>query len=73
MFLLIAEGPSFFLITSQEIELTLVSREKEKLDPTFMEKMNGLPWLDSAWQRSRHLVAKVELSSVIVAFVIMTG
>jgi hypothetical protein len=68
-----AEGLSFFLITSGEMTLTLVSREKEKLDPMFREKVNGLPWLDSTWQISRHLVAKVELSPVIVAIVVMTG
>ena len=40
-FLLMAEGLSFFLTTSLEVELTLVSREKEKLDPIFREKVNG--------------------------------
>ena len=61
------------MTTSLEVELTLVSREKEKLDAIFREKVNGLQWLVSVWQRSRHLVAKVELSPVSVAIVIMTG
>ena len=66
-----AEGLSFFLTTSGQVELTLVFREKEKLDPMFRE--NGLPWLDSTWQISRHLVAQVELSPLIVAVVVITG
>ena len=72
-FLLMAEGLNFFLTTSGEVELTLVSREKEKSEPMSREKVNGVPWLVSAWQNSRHLVTKVELPTLIVAGVIITG
>ena len=39
--------------------LTLVSKEKEKVEPSDREKLNATPWLLSAWQKSRHLVAKM--------------
>ena len=58
---------------SVEVELTLVSREKEKFEPMFREKVNTQPLLVSAWQMSRHLLASVELSPLIVADVISIG
>ena len=72
-FLLFAEGLGFFLTISVEVELNLVSREKEKFEPMFREKVNSLPLLVSAWQMSRHLLASVELSPLIVADIIPIG
>ena len=36
----------------------LVSREKEKFELMVRENLNAKPWLFSAWQKSRHLLAK---------------
>ena len=38
----------------------LVSREKENVEPIEREKLKALPWLASAWQKSKHLDAKEE-------------
>ena len=43
--------------------MSLVSREKEKLDPREREKEKAIPWLASALQKSMHLMAKVESPS----------
>ena len=67
-----AEGLSFFL-TSGETELPLVSREKEKSVPRFRVKVKALDWLVSAWQKSKHLFARVEFPPIMLAFVMMTG
>ena len=62
-FCLIAEELHlFFFITSKELFLTLVFREKEKLKPTWIMKVMVLPWLVSVWQNNEHLVARDELS-----------
>jgi hypothetical protein len=66
-----AEGLSFFLTTSGQVELTLASREKEKLESMFREKVNALLLLVSTWQRSRHLVARAECSPSVAAIVII--
>ena len=53
----------FFFRTSASAEvvlslaggvLSLVSREKEKVEPMVREKLKALPWLASAWQKARH-------------------
>ena len=66
-FLLTLEGLNFFFLTSSvETEaaffFSLASREKEKSEPTLREKEKAIPWLASAWQKSMHLMAKVESS-----------
>ena len=43
---------------SKEGAISLVAREKEKLDPREREKEKAVPWLASAWQKSMHLMAK---------------
>ena len=71
-FLLSCEGLSFFFIPSsgvvtflgsREVDFSLVSREKEKLEPIDREKENFCPWLDSAWQNSKHLIVRAKFSS----------
>ena len=42
--------------------ISLVSREKEKLDLREREKEKAVPWLASALQKSMHLMAKEEFS-----------
>ena len=66
-FLLTLEGLNFFFLTSSvatEVAFffSLASREKEKPEPTLREKEKAIPWLASAWQKSMHLMAKVESS-----------
>ena len=63
-FLLSVEGLGFFLaggllkLGDSTFSSPLVSREKVKEVPVWVrEKVKALPWLTSAWQRSRHLVA----------------
>ena len=58
-FLLSVEGLLIFLVTGDTDALILVSKEKEKVEPIAREKLNATPWLVSAWQKSRHLVAKI--------------
>ena len=53
----------FFLISKAKGALCLVSREKEKVEPMLREKLISKPWLVSAWQKSKHLMAKEELAS----------
>ena len=71
-FLLIVDGLGIFfgvalLLVSKAGTLSLVSREKEKVEPIEREKLKALPWLASVWQRSKHLVAKeVSLSPTAV-------
>ena len=71
-FLLLVDGLGIFfwvalLLVSKAGTFSLVSREKEKVEPMEMEKLNALPWLTSVWQSSKHLVAKEEsLSSTAV-------
>ena len=62
-FLLRVEGLGFFLVLpgiSEARPLSLAPREKEKVEPILREKLKAKPWSANVWQRSRHLVAKVE-------------
>ena len=69
-FLLRVEGLLFFLVPGDKGALPLVSREKEKVEPMESEKLKATPWLLSAWQKSRHLVAKLgSLSPTAVIFI----
>ena len=43
------------------------SREKEKVLPMVRENLKALPWLFSAWQRARHLLAREESFSLTAA------
>ena len=72
-FLLKVDGLAFFffLLSKAKGTLCLVSREKEKVEPMLREKLISKPWLVSAWQKSKHLMAKEELASstaVILAY-----
>ena len=72
-FLLRVDGLAFFffLLSKAKGTLCLVSREKEKVEPMLREKLISKPWLVSAWQKSKHLMAKEELASstaVILAY-----
>ena len=49
----------FFLVPEDMGALPLVSREKEKVEPMEREKLKATPWLLSAWQKSKHLEAKL--------------
>ena len=64
-FLLKVDGLAFFffLLSKAKGTLGLVSREKEKVEPMLREKLISMPWLVSAWQKSKHLMAKEELAS----------
>ena len=53
-FLLCVEGLNFFLVRGAELLLSLVSREKEKVESILMEKEKALPWLANAWQTAKH-------------------
>ena len=57
-FLLFVEGLTFFLVRASgkgaEALLSLVSREKEKVESILMEKEKALPWLANAWQKAKH-------------------
>ena len=71
VFLLRVEGLAFFLVPPGRASLLLVSRQKEKVEPMFREKLKALPWLVSVWQRARHCDAKEESASpraVILAY-----
>ena len=53
------DGLAFFFLAEVAFPiagevLSLVSREKEKLEPMVREKLKALPWLASAWQNARH-------------------
>ena len=41
-----------------------MSREKEKLEPRVREKENAIPWLASTLQKSKHLLAKGDSSTL---------
>ena len=66
LFLLMVEGLSLFLgvaLLLVSFAMSLVSREKEKLDPREREKEKAIPWFASALQKFMHLMAKVESPS----------
>ena len=64
-FLLSVEGLGFFLVLGAL--LLVVSKEKEKVGPTEREKLKTWPWLASAWLKSMHFDARVELTSTTAA------
>ena len=51
--------------------LLLVSMEKVKSGPMATEKLKAWPWLDSAWQNSRHLESRVEPTSATAAILVL--
>ena len=67
-FLLIAEG--LFLLTASAAvsKLSLVSREKAKVEPMVSENVKDLFWLANAWQKSMHWEAKEESTAAIFLF-----
>ena len=72
-FRLFAEGLVFFLVTKGVTGLTsLLSRQKEKLEPILREKLKAWPWLASAWQKAKHCMAREDPSPHIVSAVIFT-
>ena len=67
-FRLRVDGVGFFLadaiiLVSKTGASSLVSREKQKLEPVEKENLKALPWLLSAWQNSMHFDAKEETLS----------
>ena len=64
-FLLSIEGLGFFLVL--RALLLVVSKEKEKVGPTEREKLKTWPWLASAWLKSMHFDARVELTATTAA------
>ena len=72
-FLLRVDGLAFFfflILSKAKGVLCLVSREKEKVEPMLREKLISIPWLVSAWQKSKHLMAKEELASPIAVILV---
>ena len=63
-FLLWVEGLVRFFARVAFTFLSLVSREKEKVEPILMVKLNSLPWLASAWQKAMHCDAKEESTAL---------
>ena len=53
--------------------MSWLSREKEKEEAMEREMLNVCPMLVSAWQKSRHLVTRVESSLLTAADIIFTG
>ena len=53
-FLLRVEGLDLFFSTAGFTLLSLVSREKEKVELAVRLKVKSLPWLANAWQKARH-------------------
>ena len=71
LFLLKVEGLTLFLsFLVAGVFFPLVSREKVKEELMVRVKENSLPWLVSAWQRSRHCLAKVGSPSITTGAVI---
>ena len=68
------DGVGFFFDDARLLESkigasSLVSREKQKLEPVVRENLKALPWLLSAWQKSMHFDAREEsLSPTAVIF-----
>ena len=48
------EGLDLFFTTVGFTLISLVSREKEKVELTVRLKLKSLPWLANAWQKARH-------------------
>ena len=58
---------------SGDMDITLVSRAKEKLELRVRLKLRLLPCLVSAWQKSKHFVEKEESTSLTVYIVMFLG
>ena len=58
---------------SGDMDITLVSRAKEKLELRVRLKLRLLPCLVSAWQNSKHFVEKEESTSLTVYIVMFFG
>ena len=70
-FLLMVDGLFFFQVLVTEVgAISLVSREKEKLEPVVREKENTNPWFARSLQKSKHLVAKGESSPITGAVIL---
>ena len=69
-FLRIVEGLGFFFFLAWLSKASsFESKEKAKPEAKVRENLKALPWLFSAWQNSRHLVAKsVSLTAVIFGY-----
>ena len=67
-FLRRVDGLALFLVA--KVSLHLVSSVKEKVEPTLRENWKAFPWLLSAWQKAKHLVARVESVSPTVAILV---
>ena len=61
-FRLRVEGLDFFFFFGKDA-VSLESKEKEKVEPTVMEKEKALPWPARVWQRAKHWDAKDKSSS----------
>ena len=73
-FLFLVEGlVLFFPALGMGTVLSPESREKEKVLPMVRENLKALPWLFSAWQRARHLLAREELFSLTPAIFAFTS
>ena len=76
-FLLFVEGLTFFLVRASgkgaEALISLVSREKEKVESILREKVKALPWLANVWQKAKHWDPKEDSSPCSVAAVIFTS
>ena len=67
-FLFLVEGlVLFFPALGIGTVLSLESKEKEKVLLMVRENLKALPWLFSAWQRARHLLAREESFSLTAA------
>ena len=65
------EGLSFFFFfilpsVSKAKAFFMVSMEKEKEEPMLRENLKAVPWLVNVWQKSRHLMAKVESPTAVI-------
>ena len=65
------EGLSFFFFfilpsVSKAKAFFMVSMEKEKEEPMLRENLKAMPWLVNVWQKSRHLMAKVESPTAVI-------
>ena len=69
-FLLIVDGLAFFLVAETRESLHLESKVKEKVVPMVRVNWNALPWLVSAWQRSKHCAAREESVSPTAAILV---
>ena len=64
-FLRCVEGLFLFTAFAADCKVSLVSKEKAKVEPMVSEKVKDLFWLVSAWQKSMHLADKEESTEAI--------